>query len=248
MKTDIHIYKTPQALAEALAHDIFLNIMQTLKQQRYFSIALSGGNTPKLLFSVLSKGEFGAIPWDNVLLFWGDERCVPPDHPDSNFGMSSQYLLQNIVIPENNIFRIKGENEPAKEAERYSQVISEHLQVSNGLPVFDLVLLGLGEDGHTASIFPDQMEMLKSDLICEVAVHPENQQKRISLTAKVINKARSVIFLVTGASKASVVTSILNHHDQAEKYPAAHISPSQGELHWYLDEAAAEYHRDFSGK
>ena len=139
------------------------------------------------------------------------------------------------------IHRIIGENEPAEEAERYSEEIKSNLVINNGLPQFNLIILGMGDDGHTASIFPDQMALINSSKICEVAKHPISGQKRITLTGPVINNAIQVVFLVTGESKANRIREIHYKEQNSNQYPAAHINAGDGQLIWFLDEAAAKY-------
>ena len=146
-----------------------------------------------------------AVDWSFVHFFWGDERCVPPDDPESNFGMVNSGFLSKIDIPAINIHRIRGEEDPSTEAVRYSSEIVNYTRTTCGLPVFDQIILGMGEDGHTVSIFPSNSEMLYSEKICEVATHPLSGQKRITITGKVINNSDVVTFLVTGHSKADVV-------------------------------------------
>ena len=171
--------------------------------------------------------------------FWGDERCVPPDHSESNYKMTSDHLLTKIEIPDKNIHRVKGEIEPQSEADRYAAEIKNLVAVEGDLPKFDLVMLGMGEDGHTASIFPHQMHLLQSENICEVATHPESGQKRITLTGKVINNAAQVVFLVTGKSKAEKMFEILEQQGRWKDYPATYIQPHNGSLTWFLDRTAA---------
>lgn len=209
------------------------------KTNNYFTVALSGGSTPKSIFQYLAKNCKNSILWNKIKFFWGDERCVPSDHPDSNYLMTKINLFDEINVPSKNIFAVNGNNEPTEEAIRYSSVINENVEMKNGFPKFDLVLLGLGEDGHTASIFPDQMDLLKSDKICEVAVHPTSEQIRISLTGKVINNAAQIVFLVTGKSKAEMVDTIINKKNDFEKLPASFVNPQNGALLWMLDEESA---------
>ena len=181
-----------------------------------------------------------SIAWDAIHFFWGDERCVPPEHEDSNFRMAQQTLLEPLAIPQENIHRILGENEPAAEAMRYANEIQSHSRVaSHEMPRFDWILLGLGTDGHTASLFPGMKVQEDPSGICAVAVHPESGQKRITLTLNVLNHAKRVTFIVTGKGKAEVVAEILNQSQKSETYPAAHVIPQQGELQWFLDEEAA---------
>lgn len=153
--------------------------------------------------------------------------------------MTNKILLSKIKIPGNNIHRIFGEALPESEAIRYSEEIRNNIKLNNGLPSFDLILLGMGDDGHTASIFPDQMNLLKSIQVCAVAVHPESGQKRITLTGKVINNAEKIFFLITGKGKAGVVSEILEERNDYMKYPASHIHTDKNYPYWYLDKDAA---------
>ena len=202
-------------------------------------IALSGGSTPNLLFDLLANEYSFNVKWQNAHLYWGDERCVPPFHAESNFLSVKNRLIDHVAIPMENIHRIRGENDPTQESYRYSQRIKTLLPEKNNLPCFDIVILGLGTDGHTASIFPDQMDLLTSDDFCAVATHPESGQKRVTLTGNIINNASTVAFLVTGKSKEEKVKLILSKKTERLKYPAAHIQPRHGQLIWYLDKEAA---------
>jgi len=176
-----------------------------------FCIALSGGSTPELLYSVLGDHFSKSVNWENIHFFWGDERCVPAGSHESNFGMTHRSLLGKINIPASNIHRIRGEDDPAMEASRYAGEISDYTRKRDGLPVFDLIILGLGEDGHTASIFPSEANLMESEKICEVASHPVSMQKRITLTGRIINNADKVTFLVTGRKKAVIVEKIIGY-------------------------------------
>ncbi len=201
------------------------------------SVALSGGSTPRLLFDELADVNKYPLTWQNIHLFWGDERCVPPDHEESNYKMTKTHLLDKIEIPDGNVHRVLGESSPSEEAERYANEIGKYVKSHEGIPQFDLIILGMGSDGHTASIFPHQMELLTSENVCEVAIHPESGQNRITLTGKVINQAKRVAFLVTGSSKTEKVQSIMKHAAVANSYPAAHIKAN--EVYWFLDSDAA---------
>lgn len=229
----INIYRDKHELAIAFCEEL----LKLRKNQEQFNIALSGGSTPKIIFEELSKNYKDKFDWNEIHFYWGDERCVPPDDTESNYGMTKKYLLDHINIPRENIHRIKGENDPVIEAERYSDEIKILVNSKNGLPNFDLVMLGLGEDGHTASIFPDQMNLLHSEKICEVATHPSTGQKRITLTGKVINNSRAVTFLVTGERKSETLNKVLKEKD--ESLPATYIQPFNGSLKYFVDESAA---------
>jgi 6-phosphogluconolactonase len=238
MDTILKISRNQAELASELAAEIAAMVRKAAAVLRPITIALSGGSTPRLLFSVLQAKYGEELPWEFVHFFWGDERCVPPHDQESNFGMTSRILLEKIKIPHNNIHRIFGEEDPEKEAIRYSEEIMKFTRQKHGLPVFDLIILGLGDDGHTASIFPGQTELLVSEKICTVASHPLTGQTRITLTGPVINNAETIIFLVAGANKAEVVADIIERPGITD-YPAAAIEPSDGTLKWYLDSDAA---------
>jgi 6-phosphogluconolactonase len=234
----VKIFPSPHELAEKLAKEMVHMIKESANKKETFTIALSGGSTPELLFSLLSENYAKSVPWQYVHIFWGDERCVPPDNAESNFGMTMRKLLSKIEIPFLNIHRIKGEDDPEKEASRYSEEISLFTRKRDGLPLFDLILLGLGEDGHTASIFPGHPELLDSDKICDVAFHPVTQQKRITITGKVINNAEAVTFLVAGKKKKEIVEKMFKKDPSALNYPATYIVPVYGRLSWFLDKEA----------
>jgi 6-phosphogluconolactonase len=236
MPTQLHISKD----AMAVAQDFARFFAEQLVGQKNFSVALSGGSTPKLLFQLWANEYRDTIDWSEVHFFWGDERCVPPNDPESNFGVCKSLLLDYIDIPAANIHRIRGEEKPSIEIKRYSLEIDDYTDEIAGLPAFDLIILGMGDDGHTASIFPNQMELLTSPQPLAVAQHPTSGQKRISLTATLINNAKRVAFLVTGEKKQEKLRAILKREPKAKNYPAAHIRPTNGELHWFVDEAACE--------
>jgi len=237
-RKQIIVYPSVENLAEYFYQRLRKKILD-LPKDKFFNVALSGGSTPRMIFKYLSEHSAGEIDWTKIRLFWGDERCVPPDDDESNFRMTSLNLLENIDIPEENIFRIFGENDPENEAIRYSGILKENLGLSNGLPSFDLVMLGLGEDGHTASIFPDNLSLFKSPNICQAVKHPESGQARITITGLVINNAQFVVFLVTGQGKAHIVSRLLND-DLESEFPASFVNPSNGELLWLLDKYASK--------
>ena len=238
MSCSVKVFSTPFELAEALAFDLVNKIKEAGKRKSPFTVALSGGNTPTLLFSVLGDHFSNTVKWNMTHFFWVDERCVLPDNPQSNYGIAKQAFLRKIDIPDLNIHRMKGEDNPEKEAVRYSDEIKSSTRSRNGLPVFDLILLGMGEDGHTASIFPGNEKLLHSDKVCEVAIHPVTGQKRITLTGKIINNAESIVFHVTGKNKADVLKKVLNDKNSKKQFPASFIDPVNGKLFWYLDKEA----------
>lgn len=235
MNPIIQIYPNPTDVARKFA--VFF--ADLVKAKAKINVALSGGSTPKLLFDLLAADDFQDLDWKKVHLFWGDERCVPPEDQESNYKMTLDHLLSKIDVPEINVHRIRGEDDPQQEAIRYGIEISSNVVYRRAFPSFDLIILGMGEDGHTASIFPHELHLLTSPEICAVARHPQNGQQRVTLTGKVINNAEIVAFLVTGVTKAEKVELISSQRGKWRDYPAAHVQPVDGELHWFLDEAAA---------
>ena len=173
-------------------------------------IALSGGSTPKIVFDTLASDFANEIEWKKINFYWGDERCVPPTDEESNYKMTVDHLFSKIEVPEKNIHRILGENNPTGEAMRYANLLEINLDRVDGVPQFDLVILGMGDDGHTASIFPHEIELWDAPDHCVVATHPDTGQKRVSINGHVINKAKEVVLLVTGESKEEKVDEIIN--------------------------------------
>ncbi|MAU26595.1 MAG: 6-phosphogluconolactonase [Muricauda sp.] len=230
------IYKDKQEVAKAFA-EYFANLV---KGKDSFHVALSGGSTPKTVFNVLAKEYGDQIDWSKIQFYWGDERCVPPTDDESNFKMTFEHLFSKIEVPKENIHRILGESEPKREAMRYANLLEINLDRVADIPQFDLVILGMGDDGHTASIFPHEIELWHANDHCVVATHPISGQKRVSINGKVINTAKEVAFLVTGPGKAEKVGEILNKEEGHEKYPASLVNPKSGKLYWFLDQAAAQ--------
>lgn len=233
---EVKIFSNSQELAEAFASELF-HMVKGSRQR--FDIALSGGSTPKLLFDELAKSYATKMPWDRIHFWWGDERCVPPSDEESNYGMTQKHLLSKIKMSESQVHRIKGELPPDDAAKDYIREIQSHLNERADWPVFDLIILGMGDDGHTASIFPHEMQLLQSSKICDVATHPESGQKRVSLTGNVINNANRVYFLISGKSKAKPISEIMNNKKMASRLPTSYIEPKQGKIIFFLDEDAA---------
>jgi 6-phosphogluconolactonase len=203
--------------------------------------ALSGGSTPRLLFQTLAADPFaGIIPWDAIQFFWGDERNVPPGHPESNYSMARELLLSRVPVPPANVHRIPtGDGTAIEAAELYQRTLREILPSANGLPRFDYVLLGLGANGHTASLFPHRPTLHEAQRLV-VADHVEEVNAwRVSLTVPVLNNAAQISFLVTGEGKAAVVQQVLEGPRDPEAVPAQLIAAANGSLAWILDSAAA---------
>ena len=242
MTAEIKIFPQPDKLAEAVAVELKKASKQANDAGRLFNLVLAGGSTPRAVYQVLARPEFKkSISWKCVHFFWGDERCMPPDHADSNYRMARETLLEPLPIPEENIHRIRGENDPEAEAARYAGEIQSNLQQPSGeIPRFDWILLGLGTDGHTASLFPGVESIEDRSGLCAVSIQPQSGQKRITLTSRILNQAKRVSFIVTGEGKAQVVAEILNELPDSQNYPAAQVHPEQGTLEWFLDSEAAE--------
>lgn len=237
MDKKINIYKDPQLLADQLSEELMKWIAESPGNS--FHIAVSGGSTPNLFFSTLAANYADAQLWQKAHFWWVDERMVAPEDPESNYGRCRQLLLSKINIPGENIHRIRGEKEPYQEAEVYETALRNKLTMQNGWPCFDFILLGMGEDGHTASIFPNQLELLKSGRLCAVATHPVTLQKRVTLTGNVINHATRICFQVTGANKAERLSEIWAGGAKGKMLPAGNIRPVRGQLLWFTDEEAA---------
>lgn len=243
MKKEIYLFNDIMGLAERLAEDFKKALEDKAGSGEPLIVALSGGHTPKAFFEVLAAPPYGnSLPWDKVIFFWGDERCVPPDNDESNFKMTNLSLLSRIKIPEANIHRVLGENPPEEEAVRYGNEIKVNVPSwSNGFPGFDWIFLGMGEDGHTASLFPGAPTLMEKDKICVVATHPETGQKRVSVTFPVLDSGKRVSFLVAGEGKEPVLKEILQKTSEPLPYPASMVHPTDGVLEWYVDKAAAPW-------
>ena len=216
-------------------------LRERLAEKDQLTIALSGGSTPKQLFDHWAALPQGEIDWAKIKFFWGDERCVPPTDEESNYRMTREHLFDFVPVPDENIFRIHGENDPRSEAVRYGKLLTGELETTNGVPSFDVLMLGMGDDGHTASIFPHEITLWDSPENCVTATHPVSGQKRVSVTGRIINASHHVVFLVTGENKAEKVEEIVKHPDKAEeKYPAALVQPDSGNLTWFMDDKASE--------
>lgn len=240
MKTRARVetFESPNLLAERASELFLAAARRTIEQQGRFTVALSGGESPvPLLGKLADKAADSGIDWTKVHIFWADERCVPPDHPDSNFRLAHDLLLSRLPPPGAVIHRIDGELAPEDGAQAYRRDLQAFFP-SGPLPEFDQVWLGVGEDGHTASLFPgnDQGNSSRSPAI---AVYVENlRSHRVTLTLPAINNARQVFFIATGEAKAEVVTRILERSADA-RFPASLVDPAAGRVTWLLDREAA---------
>lgn len=235
----VKIFSGIEELSDFFAREILQGTGKK-KEGEFYNLSLSGGHSPKSIFQYISHHYSGQIDWKKVKVFWGDERCVPPDDEESNYGMAKQYLLDQVAIPSENIFRICGECDPEQAAEEYENTVRKNIPVKDSYPVFDLFMLGVGPEGHTASIFPDRLSLFQSKKWFEVATHPETGQKRITATGKVINNANKIFFIALGESKADIMKKVVEQEAGWEKLPASNVQPFHGTLMWLADEKAAK--------
>jgi len=238
MSHSVRVFSDLDALAQAFAA-ILIKDLDRVEPDHFYTIALSGGTTPKYIFSYLAENYAERIDWEKLLVFWGDERCVAPESISSNYRMAYESLLQNVPIPDANVFRIKGEDDPSTEARQYSELVTDNVAEFEDTPQFDLILLGLGSDGHTASIFPDRTDLFKTTRLFEVAVKPGTAEKRITATGRLINNASKIFFIITGKEKAKIVAEIVEKKSGSERYPASRVDPESGHTVWMLDAPAA---------
>ena len=238
----IHTFTDAQELTRAAA-GLFLEVgKQAIAERNRFLVALSGGSTPKALYSILANDKYAQqLDWSKVHFLFGDERSVPPTHADSNFAMANAILFSPLHIPSAQIHRMRGEDPPETAAAQYETTL-RHLTaaVPGQWPRLDLVLLGMGDDGHTASLFPGTASLTEQTRWVAPSTSPQGTRARVTLTLGVINHASVVLFLVAGRNKAAVVRRVLEQRPgDPGPYPAALIRPETGRLLWYLDRAAA---------
>ncbi len=238
---EIRVLTTPQELFEAAAEVVVHTATDAVEQRGRFTIALSGGSTPKSLFNLLATNARTVLPWDRMFFFWGDERHVPPTDPDSNYRMAEEAMLSKIPVAAGNVFRIPAENpDAAAAADAYEQTLRKFFQLGPGeVPIFDLILLGMGPDGHTASLFPGSAGLQEKTRLVIANWVDKLKTSRLTLTLPVLNAARCVAFLVSGTDKAAVLKTVLEEDAPAEQYPSKLIRPNNGKLIWLLDRAAA---------
>lgn len=229
-----HIYPTIIETAHALIRRL-INMMND-EPGRTFYLAFSGGSTPSLMFDIWANEYKEVTPWPRMRIYWVDERCVPAEDCESNYGTMRRLLLDKVEMPGEYVYPICGANSPEKEAEAYSARVRSTVPLQVDVPVFDVVLLGAGDDGHTSSIFPGQEHLLLSSHPYEASVNPYNGQKRVAMTGSPLFAARKLIFLITGKSKTDVVHDIL---DSGDTGPAAYVAHHAGDVELFLDRQAA---------
>ncbi len=233
------VFRDQDILAEAAAKFIVQKLSMDVAARRKANLVLSGGNTPRAVYEKLGyAADETGLDWRNVHLFWGDERCVPPDHPESNYRMVQESLLQSISIPEGNVHRIKCESSPADAATQYSSEMREHFSLKGDtIPSFDLVLLGTGEDGHVASIFPGSSAETEMDYLVTSTFVEKLQVNRITMTLPVLKNAAEILILVAGRAKARILRSLFL--DENLRLPVHQIRSASGKVQWFADRDAA---------
>ncbi|MCI4668694.1 MAG: 6-phosphogluconolactonase, partial [Bacteroidia bacterium] len=210
---EIYISNDKESLARDFAYWM-LGLLNSSKGD--FHVSLSGGSTPKKLFDLLASEFKDSFPWSRMHFWWGDERMVAPDHKESNYGMTYARLFSGVSIPSENIHRVRGEDRPEEEVVRYGRELESFMKNNEGKISFDLMILGMGDDGHTASIFPDNLQSLQFESPTFLATHPQSGQLRVSMTSNLINDSKEIAFLVAGKSKAEKVQVILKNENDPE--------------------------------
>jgi 6-phosphogluconolactonase len=239
---EVYILKNAAELSATAAELIVEMIQEVLQHKDRFTFALSGGSTPKELYSLLSGDPYrDQIAWDKIHFFWGDERHVPPDHPDSNYRSAQERMLSKVPLPPENIHRVRGETPDAQQAaEDYEQELMGLFNLSAGqVPKLDCVLLGMGPDGHIASLFPGTRAVWEKKRLVVSNWVEKFMHSRITMTFPVLNNARRIIFLVAGGNKAEVLREVLEGDETTELLPAQMIRPDHGNVLWLVDRAAA---------
>lgn len=235
---ELHIAKDPAQLSENVAAWISNYIQEVLQDQEKFTFVLSGGSTPKQLYALLAKAPYAEIlPWEKIHFFWGDERAVPFEDERNNARMAFDVLLDKVPVKPENIHVMRTDIAPEQSAVEYEQILRKYFKDEE--LTFDLVLLGMGDDGHTLSLFPGTAVVHEEEAWVKAFFLPAQDMYRITLTAPIVNDAACVLFLTTGANKALTLKSVIEGTFDADKFPSQLIRPQDGELHWFVDEAAA---------
>jgi 6-phosphogluconolactonase len=242
-KNRVRIFNASVALNAATAKFIAGIAEKSVEKRGRFVLCLSGGNTPKNLYALLSTDPYrDIVPWKDTFVFWGDERCVPGNDERNNASMARKTLLDKTELPASHLFPVPVDLSPSDAAREYEKTL--RLFFGQEPPRFDLILLGLGEDGHTASLFPGTSVIYEKTRWVKEVIQEGNPEARITLTTPLINQSRSVLFLVTGEAKSEILETVLTQPYQPEKYPAQMIDPEEGEITWFVDQKAASRLKD----
>ncbi len=233
----VHVHKDEAAMAERAAHIFAAQCEEAIAERNIFNVALSGGQTPVPLFQLLRSPDWvERLPWEKIAIYWVSERCVGPDHPDSNYGQVRRELLSH--VPATHYYRMRGENNAEEAALQYEKMLREHFKTPTEVPRFDFILLGMAEDGHTGSIFANSPALMEKKRICVDQYVPERKADRITLTLPILNNPRCCMFLVSGKEKHPALKRSLDLL-APPTLPTQMVRPTFGELIWIVDEAAA---------
>lgn len=232
------VLQTPHEANQAVAECIMAIAEKSIAARGRFVLSLSGGKTPENLYKLMAEPKYSeCMPWEHIFIFWGDERVVPSDDKQNNAHMAKAMLFDHIDIPTHNINPIPVDLEPGKAAEEYESTIKQFFGEEQ--PSFDLILLGLGENGHTASLFPGTDLVFENKRLVKELYVTDQNMFRITMTPLLINKAHNIIFLVEGKNKAEILNKVLNGPQQQDKFPAQVIKAANGNLYWFVDQKAA---------
>lgn len=241
MTSGLHVAADLDALSRAVAEAVVALAQAGVRAGGTFNVALVGGSTPRRLYTLLASAAYRRrMPWPSVHVFWTDERCVPPEHPHSNFRMASESLLSHVPIPPANVHRVPVEQGPADAAGAYERTLRDafHLR-DRAVPAFDLILLGLGRDGHTASLFPGSAALRQTERLVTTSLSDQAPHARVTLTLPVLCGAKQLFWLVAGTQKAAVLRDLLQGTSSSEDLPAGSVQVSAAAACWFVDEAAA---------
>jgi 6-phosphogluconolactonase len=244
-KPEIKVLANPEELARAAAEE-FVNLAgEAILAKEFFTVVLSGGSTPRGLYSLLAGDASlrAQLPWEKIHFFWGDERHVPPEHPDNNYRMAKDAMLSKVPVPPANVHRIRSENPDAGQAAgEYEETLRAFFRLKIGeMPKFDLVLLGMGPDGHTASLFPGIQGLREQNRMIVANWVERLKDYRITMTLPLLNHAACVLFLVSGEEKAEILRAVLEGAPEREVLPAQLVHPVNGRCLWFVDQAAARF-------
>lgn len=239
MKPELRIFRDVERLSRHAANLFIEQSNRAIVERNRFLVALNGGGTPTRLFELLAAEYRDQVDWKKVHVFWGDERCVPPTDAGSNYRQAYEAVLSKVPIPENNIHRVQGELDPISAAKEYAKSLKSFADSPLEFPRFDLVYLGMGEDGHTASLFPNSPVQVNEPVIPVTANYQDRPANRVTLTQLVFNQARMIVFMAAGEKKANPLAEVLSGRYNPIQYPAQRIDLKDGQLIWLVDDAAA---------
>lgn len=235
----IKIFKDQSTASKAMVENFISVAKESVAERNRFTVALTGGSSPKILYDILRSAPYRQrVPWKNCYIFWSDERAVPFNDERNNACMGFENLLNHVPVPADQIFRINGDLAPEKSADEYEKILNRHFEEQN--PSFDLILLGMGADGHTASIFPESEAVHEQSRLVTTGYNKKQYTHRITFTAPLINKAQHIFFAVFGDEKAETLKLVLEGDYNPEKLPAQLVNPEQGDITWFLDEKSAK--------